>query len=710
MAEQISRIDDAWSTRWERARRRLRQNAESELDLDRVWSSALGEGPSDGDVEHHAIDQLSNVGFRDCLLIGRGSSSLVFRACEAETDRRVAVKVLTTEDWTDAARERFLREVMVASQLSHDHLVRVLRGGVLPRRWPYVVMECIEGRSLAEHLEEDGPLVPPEAARVALQLAGGLEALHAAGWIHRDIKPANVLVSGVEAKALLADFGLIRPLCPGGTVTSCDVIPGTPYYMAPERFRPELECDRRADVYALGVLLYEMLTGDVPFRGSLPELIAQTLYGSVDWEQLVRRGVPFELIRIVRRAMARQPTRRYPSAAAMADDLRAWLRGDELPSLCRRRHWNNPRRACQVALGFLLSLACVSWSEGAGRTSLPLSRTGRTAESSAPVSAPEPALRTPQDSAAAMAISWIAHQRQAADPRPSSQRRVALQAMLRLIDSVETAPLPPDIDPREFEAGLALMRAHLYWQLGEGDRVLHCARTAATFYDSLAAQRLADTEAGTSTGADDLRPLESAARAERLMAQGYGLENNRAASERHAARAVYWSRAANRMGNGAVAVRLPLANNLILWATTAESPGGDLSGRRRLASAVALLQSLPEANTTRHPSYAGEVASTYAEAARASTRLGLASQAVHCWRQALAWRPLPPQPMDPATLFETSQWLADAADAEQASGSVSRADELRRKALQMVQQLLAEDGKFDSYTQLKARLLRSLGR
>lgn len=710
MTERITRIDEAWSTRWERARRRLRQHAGSVPELARAWSSSFGEGPSDGDAEQHAIDQLSNAGFRDCVLMGRGSSSLVFRACEAETNRRVAVKVLTTEDWTDAARERFLREVVVASQLSHDHLVRVLRGGMLPRRWPYVVMECIEGRSLAEHLEEDGPLAPREAARVALQLAGGLQALHAAGWIHRDIKPANVLMSGTEAIAKLADFGLIRPLCPGGTVTSCDVIPGTPYYMAPEQFRPEMECDRRADVYALGVLLYEMLTGDVPFRGSLPELIAQTLYGSVDWEPLVRRGVPFELVRIVRCAMAKPPTRRYPSAAAMADDLDAWLRGDELPSLRRRRHWNNPRRACQVALGFLVSLACVSWSQGAGGTAERLSSTGRRARTSALISTSEPVPHTPWNSAAAVAISWIAHQRQAADPRPSAQRRAALRAMLRLIESMETGQLPPDVDPREFAAGLALMRARLYWQLGEGEHVLQCARTAVAFYESSAARKLAEIESATSTDPDDLQPLELAARAQRLMAQGCRLENDREASERHAARAVDWSRAANRLANDPVAGRLPLASNLILWATTAESPDDDHSARRRLASAVALLHSLPEANATRHPTYTSEVASTYAEAARASTGLGLASQAADCWREALAWRPPPSQPMDPAALFENSQWLADAADAEQASGNVSRADELRRTALQTVRQLLTEDGEFDAYTQLKARLLRSLGR
>jgi eukaryotic-like serine/threonine-protein kinase len=242
--------------------------------------------------------------------IGRGGMGRVFRARHVRLDRAVAVKFLAREVASSPeAQARFAREARALALLDHPNIVRVHDFGEEEGE-RFLVMELVEGRSLAELL----PLSPAEAVRVALRVCEALAYAHARGVVHRDIKPANILVDGA-GRVKVTDFGIariVRQEGPRDTLTAAHVVVGTPEYMAPEALAgapPE----PRMDVYAVGVLLHEMVTGRPPVPG------APVLTGALG--------------AVVRRAVALEPSRRYASAQALGLDLRRLADGAEEAAL-----------------------------------------------------------------------------------------------------------------------------------------------------------------------------------------------------------------------------------------------------------------------------------------------------------------------------------------------------------------------------------------
>lgn len=261
--------------------------------------------------------------------IGSGGYGVVYRATEVATGARVAVKVFRPANGRLSPDHvaRFRREGATATRVNHPNAVRVLDAGVSSAGIPFLVMEYLEGRTLAERLRSDGPLPAVEAVQIAAAVAGALAAAHAAGIVHRDLKPDNVFCAPDGPKLL--DFGIARLLDETGdgafdAITQTGQMVGTPAYMAPERLQG-VAYDGRADVYSLGVLLYETLSGARPFDapGRTPwEIIRQHLTQPVAPLAEVVPGVPDALERIVRGALAREADAR-PTARQVADALLA---------------------------------------------------------------------------------------------------------------------------------------------------------------------------------------------------------------------------------------------------------------------------------------------------------------------------------------------------------------------------------------------------
>ena len=260
-------------------------------------------------------------------VLGRGTMGVVYRATDTVLDRPVAVKVPALDDPRDGELVgRLVREARAAAGLPHPGIGRVYEifeagGG------PAVAMEFVDGRSLSAALSEDGPLDPRHAALVAADLADALSAAHAEGLIHRDVKPANVMLRG-DGSPVLLDFGLVWAAESGdlSRLTQDGTSVGSPAYMSPEQVAGA-ELTPRSDVYNLGVTLYEMLTGDVPFKGTVSAVVAQTLHNAPPPVTKLRRGIPRRVADCCHRAIAKDPGDRFASAAEFARHLRAAAEG-----------------------------------------------------------------------------------------------------------------------------------------------------------------------------------------------------------------------------------------------------------------------------------------------------------------------------------------------------------------------------------------------
>ena len=254
-------------------------------------------------------------------LIASGGMGEVFTAHDRVLDRTVALKILRAGLGSDEDfLERFRREATIAGRLSHPNIVQVYDFGRSDDGSAYMAMELVDGQNLREVLAASGRLRPALAARVAAQVCAALEAARKAGLVHRDIKPENILLTA-DGQVKVADFGLSRTLAES-RATQANVLLGTAHYVAPEQVEGK-DSDHRADLFALGVVLYEMLTGATPFTGDTPLIIAyQRVREDVPKPSGRVAGVPPALDEIVRRATARDPSRRYGSAAEMGDALR----------------------------------------------------------------------------------------------------------------------------------------------------------------------------------------------------------------------------------------------------------------------------------------------------------------------------------------------------------------------------------------------------
>lgn len=325
--------------------------------------------------------------------IGRGGSAVVFRARQIELNRIVALKVLHPEYAAQPdglARAR--RGVEALATLVHPGIVRVFQAGVHEGIY-YVAEEFIDGGSLSRRLNGH-PWKANEAARLVMLLADAVQALHECGFLHRDLKPGNVLLcrraSGPlapdaaqpfyqEVVPILVDFGLVRAVDERDELTTSGIVLGTPAAMAPEQAEGKREIGPAVDIWALGVILYELLTARAPFDGeSTTEVLQRVVHQAPPPPTRIAPGVPPDLEYICLTCLHKDPRARYPSAARMRDDLAAFLVGEPLPS--RTSSWRNKlvrgwrRHGPTVLIGaisLLLLAVFLAWrhSEAARRES-----------------------------------------------------------------------------------------------------------------------------------------------------------------------------------------------------------------------------------------------------------------------------------------------------------------------------------------------------
>jgi eukaryotic-like serine/threonine-protein kinase len=258
--------------------------------------------------------------------IGEGGLGTVYEAHDPLLSRLIAIKTLNL----DISVERrasfnalFLNEARAAAGLSHPHIVTVFDAGVSDHN-AYIAMELLKGRDLRQLRQEGWRPTPSQSALIVRRVADALAYAHSKGVVHRDVKPANIFMVGRTQPRVL-DFGIARVTRQHDTHTGQDVAGGSPFYMAPEQVRQQ-PVDRRADVFSLGVVLYELLTDVKPFRGgSLGEITSAVLQHQPPPAHMVNRRVPKALSEITARAMEKDPALRYRSARALSRDLRHWL-------------------------------------------------------------------------------------------------------------------------------------------------------------------------------------------------------------------------------------------------------------------------------------------------------------------------------------------------------------------------------------------------
>ncbi|MGW4774492.1 Stk1 family PASTA domain-containing Ser/Thr kinase [Nocardia sp. NPDC004278] len=265
------------------------------------------------------IGQILEGRYRIDAPIARGGMSMVFRGVDTRLDRPVAIKVMDPKFAADPQfLSRFEFEARAVAKLKHPSLVAVYDQGV-DGEHPFLIMELVEGGTLRELLRERGPMPPHAVRAVAEPLLAAIGVAHSAGLIHRDIKPENVLISD-SGEVKIADFGLVRAVAAAKT-TSASVILGTAAYLAPEQVTTGT-ADSRSDVYSFGILIFELLTGQVPFTGDTSLSVAyQRIENDVPSPSEFISGVPPEFDELIARATNREPGHRFADASEMAAEL-----------------------------------------------------------------------------------------------------------------------------------------------------------------------------------------------------------------------------------------------------------------------------------------------------------------------------------------------------------------------------------------------------
>ncbi|MCP4153807.1 MAG: protein kinase, partial [bacterium] len=261
-------------------------------------------------------------------LLGKGGMGEVYKAYDPHLKRHIALKILHCEK--PQVVERFLREARIQAQIDHRHVCKVYESGESEGH-PYIAMQFIDGKSLADLNDE---LSLEEIIRIIKEVALGLHAAHRKGLVHRDVKPSNIMITQTEEgswKPFIMDFGIAREQ-EAPALTSTGMVVGTPFYISPEHAMGKLKnLDRRCDVYSLGVTLYEVLGGRVPFQGTNPvNVLMKVIQEDPEPVRKLNPRIPVDLETIVMKCMEKDANRRYGSAKELAEELRMYLDGDPI--------------------------------------------------------------------------------------------------------------------------------------------------------------------------------------------------------------------------------------------------------------------------------------------------------------------------------------------------------------------------------------------
>jgi eukaryotic-like serine/threonine-protein kinase len=275
-------------------------------------------------AEDPRLGQIVGDRFRLDRLIGRGAMADVYQALDQQTQGAVAIKVLRHTHLTDAvSKARFAREAEVQAKLRHRNIAALLATGVTDRLEPFLAVELLRGKTLRGVIKNEGQIAPVRAASYAWQALSGLSAVHAQGILHRDLKPANIMLEpspGPVDRVVLIDFGFAS-FDGGARLTAQGTVVGSLTYIAPERLRGE-PADHRSDLYAVGVILFELLTGVPPFRSDDDfELMEMHVHDDAPSVRSLDPSLPVALEQVIACALQKHQADRYATATAMADAL-----------------------------------------------------------------------------------------------------------------------------------------------------------------------------------------------------------------------------------------------------------------------------------------------------------------------------------------------------------------------------------------------------
>ena len=336
-------------------RRRLREIGRVRAELDLLFPPGTDKGASSPNHKRDDSAWPRLPGYEIEAVLGRGGMGIVYRARHLPLNRPVALKMLLAGPYAEPDEvERFRREAKAVAGLHHPNVVQLYDVGDIEGR-PYFTMEFVEGGSLAEG-KTGGPQPARQAATLLAVLARAVQAAHQSGVVHRDLKPANILL-GADGTPKISDFGLARRLDNAAHLTQTGAPIGTPSYMAPEQARGQSkEVGPAADIYALGAILYELLTCRPPFEGATAtETLLQVIHHDPMPPSKRNAQVPRDLEIICLKCLQKEPQRRYSTAAALADDLDRFLQGE---AIAARPERTVERWVRQVRRRPALSAAC----------------------------------------------------------------------------------------------------------------------------------------------------------------------------------------------------------------------------------------------------------------------------------------------------------------------------------------------------------------